>query len=342
VANPKRHGSAPALICSRFARVFLFCAFLVGLFLVLEMGVRVSGLVDHLYTEPAFEASPGGTYWRYRPRFEGMVLGPTTVSIGPLGSRLHGPEEIVPGQAIVAIFGDSITFGQGVAAQLTFAALLERWLGEAALPVKVLNFGVAGHTLDMELDHIADRLRAIDPAVVILAFHSDDLSPKRADNRVDQFGYLTKKLFGPPSYWMDWFRALLRESRLALLVKDGILRLQKFGSSQEPPPRDVDQLLQPFLDGFRNSIKRFDGLTANLKRIIVCVDLQANPLTDGIHQVMTTEFPEIDYVHGPSGFSHLPLTDLFVPRDGHPNAVAHKTYAELLWPFVRKAARAMR
>jgi hypothetical protein len=326
---------------SRLARIFLFCAFLVGLLFVLEVGVRVSGLVDHLYTEPAFEASPSGTYWRYRPHFEGMVLGPTAVRIGPFGSRLHGAEEAVTGQKIVAIFGDSITFGQGVEAHLTFAAALERWLGDTALPVKVMNFGVAGHTLEMELDHLADRLNVIDPALVILAFHSDDLSPKRADNRVDQFGYLTKKIFGPPSFWMDWLRALLRRSHLALLAKDGILRLQKFRStsSQEPPPDAVDELLKPFLDRFRSSMKRFDGLTRAVKRIVVCVDLQDNPLTDGIHRVMQAEFAAMAYVHGPDGFRQLPNADLLVPRDGHPNALAHKTYAELLWPLVRAAAQ---
>ena len=58
----------------------------------------------------------------------------------------------------VAIFGDSIAFGQGVAEHLTFASLLERWLNDAALPGRVLNFGVAGHTLEMELDHLFDRL----------------------------------------------------------------------------------------------------------------------------------------------------------------------------------------
>lgn len=323
-----------------FARAFFYSIFPITLFLICEAVVRFSGLVDHLYTEPAFEASPGRTYWRYQPRFEGMVLGATRVRIGPLGSRLHAAEEIVPGQAIVAIFGDSIAFGQGVAGYLTFAALLERWLHDAALRAKVLNFGVAGHSLEMELDHLADRLGEVSPAVVVLAFHSDDLSPKRAENRVDRFGYLTKKIFGPPSFWMDWFRAVLRESHLALMAKDSILRLQKLRSIQEPPAAAVDELLKPLLVRLRESIKRFDELTANRKRIIVCVDLQDNPLTDGIHRVMKAEFPQIDYVHGPGGFRKLPLTGLLVPRDGHPNALAHKTYAELIWPFLKQAVRA--
>jgi hypothetical protein len=340
VTDLNKRFTLSALTSSWFACVFFYSIFLIALCLISEVVVRVSGLVDHLYTDPAFEVSPVGTYWRYQPRFEGTVLGPTQVRIGPLGSRLHGPEEVVPGKAIVAIFGDSIAFGQGVAGHLTFASLLENWLGDAALSGKVLNFGVAGHSLEMELDHLSDRLGEIAPSVVVLAFHSDDLSPKRAENRVDRFGYLTKKIFGPPSFWMDWFRAILRESHLALMAKDSILRLQKFRSIQEPPPAAVEELLKPLLVRFRDSIKRFDGLTANLKRIIVCVDLQDNPLTDGIRHVMKTEFPQINYVHGPSGLRKLPLTSLVVPRDGHPNALAHRTYAELIWPFLNEAVHA--
>jgi hypothetical protein len=55
---------------------------------------------------------------------------------------------------------------------------------------------------------------------------------------------------------------------------------------------------------------------------------------------MKAEFPQIDYVHGPGGFRKLPLTGLLVPRDGHPNALAHKSYAELIWPFLKQAVRA--
>jgi lysophospholipase L1-like esterase len=325
---------------SWFARVFFYSIFLITLFLIAEVVVRVSGVVDHLYTAPAFEASRGGTYWRYQPRFEGTVLGPTRVRIGPLGSRLHGAEEVVPGKPVIAIFGDSIAFGQGVAGHLTFGALLENWLGDAALPGKVLNFGVAGHSLEMELDHLSDRLGEIAPAVVVLAFHSDDLSPKRAENHVDRLGYLTKKVFGAPSYWMDWFRAVLRESHVALMAKDSILRLQKLRSSPEPPPAAIDDLLRPLLVRFRDSIKRFDELTANLKTIVVCVDLQDNPLNDGIQHVMKSEFPRLNYVHGPSGFRKLPLTNLLVPRDGHPNALAHRKYAELIWPLLKEAVQA--
>ena len=328
-----------ALTSSWFARVCFYAVFLIVLIVICEAVIRFSGLAAHLYTEPAFETAPGGTYWRYQPRFEGTVLGATRVRIGPLGSRLHGEGEIVPGKATVAIFGDSIAFGQAVAEHLTFASLLERWLNDAALPGRVLNFGVAGHTLEMELDHLFDRLGDVRPSVVVLAFHSGDLSLKREENHVDRFGYLTKNIFGPPSIFMDWFRAVLRKSHLALMTKDSILRLQKFRPSQERLPATNDSL-ESLLVRFRNSIKRFDELTPNLKRIIFCVDLQDNSLTRGMRDIMKTDFPQFNYVHGPIGFRERPLTSLIVPRDGHPNALAHRTYAELVWPFLKEAVQA--
>ena len=48
-----------ALTSSWFARVCFYSVFLVGLIIVCEAVIRVSGLAAHLYTEPAFEPRPG-------------------------------------------------------------------------------------------------------------------------------------------------------------------------------------------------------------------------------------------------------------------------------------------
>ena len=105
---------------------------------------------------------------------------------------------------------------------------------------------------------------------------------------------------------MDWFRAVLRESHLALMTKDSILRLQKFRPSQERRAA-TDDLLESFLSDSAIRLNAFDELTANLKRIIFCVDLQDNSLTHGIRHVMKTDFPHFNYVHGPSGFRERPF-----------------------------------
>jgi len=322
---------------SRYVLAFLGPGFTLLFLLILEGIARVSGVADHLYTEPAFEASPGGSYWRYRTGFQGSLLGPTRVRIGSLGSRLHGSEKDFPGKAPVVIFGDSITFGQGVEEHRTFAALLEKWLLESGFSTRVINFGVAGHSLEMELDHLADRLGDVSPSVVLLAFHTDDLEPKRAENHVDRFGYLTKNVFGSPSYSMDLLRAVLRNSHLALMIKDAILRIQKSRAGNAPAPGTID-IPASLLVRFRSAIERFGLLTPNLKKIILCVDIRDTLLTGKIREIMQTEFAQFTYVHGPGGFHGLPLSGLTIPRDGHPNAAAHVIYGELVWPFLRAAA----
>jgi hypothetical protein len=246
------------------------------------------------------------------------------------------PEENVDGTLRIAVFGDSITFGQAVAAPDTFPARLERRLRERWPESHVLNFGVQGHTVAMEVAHLADRRDEVQPRVVVLAFSSDDLNPERTQNRVDRFGYLTKKVFGPPSFAGDLGRATLRQSHLALALKD--LYTRPRGTPQpslEGPAAAPDN--EPALAAFRMAMQRFDSLTAGRGRVVMCVDLRETPLTRDLARLMRGEFPHIDYVDAAPILSATSLTELRVPRDGHPNARAHAHYADLLAPPVARA-----
>jgi hypothetical protein len=183
----------------------------------------------------------------------------------------------------------------------------------------------------MILAHFADRAGQIHPNVVILAFIGSDLSADRTQNHVDRFGYLTKNVFGPRSYWADILRAVARESHLALLTKDAMLRSRMI---QTP-----DFALDEKLTDFRKEIARFDALTAKMRRVVICLDLRESLLTRKISGIMQAEFSHLTYIHAPYVLDGVPLEVLRVPRDGHPNANAHKIYAELLWPAVVKEIR---
>jgi hypothetical protein len=317
-------------------RLLALVCFVAGPLAFLELLVRLSGIAAHLYTEPSFEVAPGGEYWRYRPAFEGRLLGPTEASIGPQGGRL-APGENVDGTLRVGVFGDSITFGQGVAARDTFCATLERRLRPRWPELHVLNFGVPGHSLDMEVAHVADRLREVSCAVVVLVFGSDDLNPARAENHVDRFGYLTKKTFGPPSPVRDWTRALLRQSHLALAVKEAYVRR----SARTVPGATTRSAATPGFDAalhdFRRALARFVELTRDRERLVMCADLVETPLTRALARVMREEFPELPYIHATGALGAQPLDGLRVPRDGHPNARAHGLFADLLAPALSSA-----
>jgi hypothetical protein len=309
--------------------------------LLMEAAVRISGKADHLITDPAFEAAPGGGYWRYRAGFEGRLLGGTRARFGPLGSRLHPPPSSPPKgmTSRIAVFGDSVALGQGVAEDETFAARLERRLSVEGASVEVMNFGVQGHTLEMEIAHMTDRLPELRPACIVLAFISDDLRPDRAASRVDRFGYLTKHAFGPPSRWMDWARASLRRSHLALLIKEAFLRLQERRRQDEADLKGETERQGAALQSLRESVARFRDLAPGVPKIVLCADLVETDLTRQLETLMRSEFPDLSYVHAPPAFLGAPLGSLLLPRDRHPNARAHRVLADLLAPVIELRLR---
>lgn len=175
-------------------------------------------------------------------------MGPTNVSFGPLGSRLHHDgvsTDASDGKVIIV--GDSVTLDQTVDRDKTHSAVLEKALREAGKSVRVFNFWVAGHTLEMEASHLRDLLSGLNPDVIVLAFIADDLSSQRAMNSVDRFGYLTKTIFGPSNPVLDSARAILRESHLVLLSKAAFLNVrQQFTSHKNPgQQRDNPQEASP-------------------------------------------------------------------------------------------------
>jgi len=307
--------------------------------ILLELVIRASGFASHLYTEPAFELSPRRDYWRYRPGLKGQLLGPTQVLIGPSGYRAntYSASTVYPASLpIIAIFGDSVTLGQGIDSASTFAARLEEELAAAGLRTKVLNCGVQGHTVEMELAHLADRLPEVHPDIVIWAFVSDDLNPERAQNHVDRFGYLTKNALGRASFWGDAVRAALRHSHVALLMKESIVRIQagrKIKDSSNAALEDGQELSR-----FRSAVRRLEELTPKVGRIVICLDLRETRLTSEIRGLMKREFPEISFIYS-SEFMETNTSSLTVPRDGHPNELAHAIYgAILLHPIVAMMA----
>jgi len=300
---------------------------------LLEVLIRISGRAAHLYTEPAFELAPGQNYWRYRAGFEGKVLGPTEVRIGSLGSRLGARyADVMSTQTTIGVFGDSVTFGQGVSDDFTYAARLQQWFREAQIPVTILNFGVQGHTVDMELAHLSDRLAQTRLDVVVLAFLSADLNVAREQNHVDRFGYLTKNIFGTSSLMADSVRAVLRKSHLALLTKDATLRMKALYKPRESHLPDTTDEPEAKLKRFRNAITRFETLVNRIPTIVICVDTRESILSRRIHEIMALEFPHVTYLHAARELERFPPAALEVKYDGHPNATAHEIYANLLWP----------
>ena len=94
--------------------------------------------------------------------------------------------------------GDSVTFGQGVKVEETFAKLIETSLNErlSARNIEIINFGVQGYTISNQVARYLTEVRQFKPDIAILTPISEDLNLNRELTFVDKNGFLTKARMG--------------------------------------------------------------------------------------------------------------------------------------------------
>jgi hypothetical protein len=112
-----------------------------------------------------FQADPVSGY-TLRPGFRGREIAftgefETAVEISPLGMREH-PHTAGPHPLILAL-GDSMTFGEGVPADRTWSAVLERESG-----IRVYNGGVPGYSTCQMAGHSRALLPRLRPDFVVV------------------------------------------------------------------------------------------------------------------------------------------------------------------------------
>ena len=140
--------------------------------------------------------------WSFAPGSDGEYVGPrpfpveyrTDVRINSLG--LRGPEvaPVPPGGLRVLVLGDSWTAGLEVPEDRTYSSLLAEGLSDRlGLPVQVLNAGVRGYGTDQALLSYRERLRTLDPDVVL--FHTTGNDPD--DNTVV---HRMRRVFSKPAF----------------------------------------------------------------------------------------------------------------------------------------------
>lgn len=136
----------------------------------MEFALRVTGIVSvgphpplifqtSSNPEISYELIPGIERTAYR----------SLVKTNDLGFR---SPELDPSRPLIAVIGDSITFGYGVENDETIAAGLEKLLPEN----QFLNTGVPGYHLGQETAAYREKIAGLDPAGVILVFHPNDMN----------------------------------------------------------------------------------------------------------------------------------------------------------------------
>jgi lysophospholipase L1-like esterase len=174
-----------------------------------ELGARL------FWREPTASRPPVPEAWRELPdlRTKGDLSRPNlrarnagalyeTNSAGFRG-RERTPEK-PPGGFRIALIGDSIAMGWGVAEADSYAARLEASLGA---PFEVLNFGVAGLDALESVERYHAQALAFAPDLVIYGFTLNDLDNAHYRHSAADLGDVHRELMAHPSYL--WARVLL-------------------------------------------------------------------------------------------------------------------------------------
>jgi hypothetical protein len=227
---------AASLRASR-RRALLPALLLLGLTLAmtgaLELAVRLSGYSDRYVYDPVYRPSedPEAIAYLHRP-FLRDALGHsrTRFSTDALGLRTSEPERpLRPKPAHeyrIAVLGDSITFGQGVATPQTFCSVLETELSKRVPghSFRVLNFGVAGYSVKEMHGTLCRRVPQAEPDLVLFAIIFSDFELERC-GRVDCWGYVHNRKLRSYDDPDAIHYLLLRQLHLTYLVRDVALRL---------------------------------------------------------------------------------------------------------------------
>jgi len=317
-------------------RALAFALYCFVAFVVLGEGaVRLSGVASrHLYG-PIYERFDGDIPYVHKPNLRrARGWNDTIFNTDALGLRSReGGERYPPkaaGEYRIAMVGDSVTFGEGIATAETFSALVEDRL-QAALDgvrVRVFNFGVSAYSVQQMAVTVERRVAAIEPDLVVTVLIPADFDLSRIGT-LDDWGSVRPRGTGEE---LAWVRHWLRRMHLVYFLLD-VERgwLPEWTSAP--------------LDGVPTSYAYVTRLHAACKaRHFDCgIGLVSTKIDEGFGPVATALANE-----------GLPILDLTALRDEftveqynagkhdpHPSAAAHRRIAEELVPWIlaRRAAR---
>jgi len=278
---------------------------------------------------------PGLTYEMVPGRsgvFEDM-----SVRTNSLGMRGPEPAPETPSVVRVAVVGDSLTFGFGVAEEETYASLLGRILNgsspDGGPRFDVLNFGVVGYNTRDEAVVVERRVLGLHPRLIIVGYVLNDpeIDPRPS----------LHKVFDPPVWW--------RHSHVLRLLHLGWNWVDVWWYGQGDYLR---YLHTPGRGKWRSVVTAFGRIGALARasgaRVLVVVfpmipegSWDDYPYRDLHEQVATAARKE--------GFDVLDLLPVFAARrpadlrvsgaDAHPNALGHRLTAEAVADAVRPLLR---
>lgn len=293
------------------------------------------------------ELAPAPLYYRIIPNYQGVLEG-VKVSVNSDGYRDSEFERQRPEyQKLVAIIGDSITFGQGVPQEKTFPAVLETLLNSSTKKreYRVWNLGVPGYNTQQEYEVFNSLVLPQKPYWIFLAFIVNDVEPVNE-------GAL--RIIGgeKPQGQASWISRQLDESLVIYLARNRLgqmIRMFKpdyHGSSYiEDTVRLYEGTESPWIAASKaiESMKLLSD-EKNIRFTVVMIpsmmDFERYPF-EKINRLLESFCKEkgIDFLdvlphfrgHNPSSF-HVSMID------SHPNEFAYRIIARAIADHMAKSA----
>ncbi len=229
----------------------------------------------------------------------------------------------------IVVVGDSLTYGTGIAAEDTYAALIERQLS-GTHAVESINLGVTGHQSADVLNVVRKFVPQLEPDLVIYGVCLNDFLPAGVDQ------YQSDAFSVPLPAWLkDYF---VRHSRLAALLESRYdVMLINLGLRRD----FIEDLLSR---GFEENRERFGADVRGMADVLqsqgipgIAMVLHQNPDAEGPSR-QTAAIAE--RLLAEAGFRVVGSQDYFERFDGralrvsawegHPNEIGHAVFASLL------------
>ena len=257
-----------------------------------------------------------------------------------------------PGVVRILCLGDSLTFGNGVSVEDTYPKQLEAWLGqEGTIKYEVINAGVPAYDTWQEVAYFEEWGIRLKPNTVVIGFYANDVVPKpeRVNAYLTGDGTLRRQGFG--GLLPDFAVHTLKRSRLLLLLRD---RVNKLNNRVRPSSEFLHQ--QSILEGTKDDFveRGWQEVDASLRKMAILKKEHGFDLllvTFPMAEQLLRDYPHAQYqtrvraIADRHGIPSIDLLDsfkreftgfgsLFIEWDGHPNPNAHRIAAEQIARFI--------
>jgi hypothetical protein len=315
-------------------RKLLYAIYLAAVsFALAEIAVRISGYAGRHLCDPIYQTFSGSAEIPYihKPGLNhARARGFAIINTDAMGLRsLAVSEQCGPhrdSEFRIALVGDSVTFGEGVArTEETFAQILEQTLNrrQEAVKARVFNFAASAYSVRVMSATLRRRMLTVEPDLVMMAIVPSDFDLSRTP-AVDRRGNLTdQKLSGFLSR-DSVLRPWLRKIHLLYLVRDLVYpRLDKARKAEEILAAGELPASFSDLDEFRETAKEH-GLPY---RVVLLPSLKSR-----FHNLSSRlQANDLAYV------DLEPLRERFTEKDfrasrfdTHPSAAVHRAIGEAL------------